>query len=227
MAVNSVTSMKGRGGRFFNLRLPDPNDVFIEDVVHSLSNLCRFNGHTSPFFSVAQHSVDCAALSIIIDEENAKAAGEPIREDWKDRAWACLMHDAHEAYIGDVSSPMKIALGEAFRTFEFPIHEAVMQALKADELLKTHKIHVKFIDYKMLWSDAVRWEMDGILVGPDGEPEKVVREWVPTDFNPCFADSTPLPPRQASEAFWKTFIGLGGLERGVNSYTDWKLIDAA
>lgn len=220
MAVNSPTAMKGHRGQFFDLRLPDPADVYIEDVVHSLSNTCRFSGHTSPFFSVAQHSAECALLSLQMDFDQS---GNPIDPEWEDRAYACLMHDAHEWAVGDVSSPMKVALGESFRLFEHPIHDATMTALAALDVMNRHKAHVKQVDLEMLYSDALRWDMDGTWITPNGDTIERPREWVPIDFTPHFTEHRALEPRYAAEFFWKVFFKLGGLERGANSYTDWSL----
>lgn len=81
------------GKQFFPLD-PRPEDICIEDIAHALSNLCRFGGHVSQFYSVAQHSVLVAGLL-------------PAR-----LALAGLLHDASEAYMVDVPRPLKVALAE-------------------------------------------------------------------------------------------------------------------
>lgn len=64
-------------------------DVSLQDIAHSLANLCRFNGHTIEYYSVAQHSV---LVSYLVREQHAIGG---------------LMHDAAEAYIGDIIRPIK------------------------------------------------------------------------------------------------------------------------
>ncbi len=71
------------------VRLNEPTNFNIEDIAHSLSNLCRFNGHCKHFYSVAQH---CCIVA------------EHMRRPFKLTA---LMHDAAEAYIGDIPRPIK------------------------------------------------------------------------------------------------------------------------
>lgn len=68
--------------------------IDIHDIAHSLSQQCRFNGHTRTFYSVAQHCV--------LASENVPPA---------DAMWA-LLHDAPEAYLGDVVGPLKRLLPE-------------------------------------------------------------------------------------------------------------------
>jgi uncharacterized protein len=76
-------------GRRFSLANPDPDDVDIVDIVMGLARQCRFNGQSSGFYSVAQHSVLVARRC--------------------PRAFRLhgLLHDAPEAYIGDIVSPFK------------------------------------------------------------------------------------------------------------------------
>ena len=69
-----------------------PDDIHSFDIAHALSNTCRYNGHVSSFFSVAEH---CTLLA------ESKFPGMP---KWK------LMHDAAEAYIPDVTRPFKAML---------------------------------------------------------------------------------------------------------------------
>ena len=81
--------MQVYGGTPFYPLEPNPDAIDIDDIAHSLSMLCRYNGHCLRFYSVAEHSV---LLSHTVDPENAK--------------WA-LMHDATEAYFGDMVRPLK------------------------------------------------------------------------------------------------------------------------
>jgi 5'-deoxynucleotidase YfbR-like HD superfamily hydrolase len=81
-------------GKKFDLLDPQPEMVCIEDIAHALSLLCRFTGHTRKFYSVAQHSV---MVSKIVPPEHM---------------FAGLMHDAAEAYVGDMSSPLKAMLSD-------------------------------------------------------------------------------------------------------------------
>lgn len=75
-----------------NVFEPTPEMISIEDIAHSLSNQCRFGGHLPRFYSVAEHSVLCA---LHVDEKYAFEA---------------LMHDASEAYLLDIPSPIKHGL---------------------------------------------------------------------------------------------------------------------
>lgn len=88
-----------QGGRYIDFIAVDANVYDIEDIAHALANLGRFTGHTRTFYSVAQHSV---LASLIVPAEDALAA---------------LLHDAPEAYLGDVAKPLKELLPD-YRAIE-------------------------------------------------------------------------------------------------------------
>ncbi|OWW18430.1 metal-dependent phosphohydrolase [Noviherbaspirillum denitrificans] len=88
-------------GRYVNLLKPDPTTIHITDIAHALSQINRFGGHTRRFYSVAQH---CVLASHLV----------PL----KYRLHA-LLHDAAEAYFGDMVQPLKRLDGSAqYRTWE-------------------------------------------------------------------------------------------------------------
>ena len=101
-------------GRFVNPLDPDLDQIDIGDITRALANTCRFGGHCRSFYSVAQHSV---IVSELVEQRGGDA------ED----VYAALMHDAAEAYLGDMPHPLKhrSALGEAFKAAEKHLEEAL------------------------------------------------------------------------------------------------------
>src|SRR5690348_16971168 len=110
-------------GRWVNPFDPDPEQLDIGDIARALANICRFGGHARAFYSVAQHSV---IVSRLVEERGGGA------ED----AFAALMHDATEAYLGDMPHPIKhrSPLGAAFRAAEDHLEAAIRDrfAIRAD-----------------------------------------------------------------------------------------------
>lgn len=119
-------------GKLFNVLQPRPEDVDIQDIAHALSNSCRWGGHCSVFYSVAQHSV---LTSLHVPPEHA--------------LWA-LLHDAAEAYLVDVPRPIKRLLPD-YQEME----ERIMHAVCARfGLGPVEPLIVKQIDMQLLTTEA-------------------------------------------------------------------------
>ena len=89
MTKLKVGSFFTYSGTQFDALSPKAKDVHLVDIAHALSNICRFNGHTTEFYSVAQHSVyvmKCCSY---------------------DNKLHALLHNASEAYLSDIISPLK------------------------------------------------------------------------------------------------------------------------
>lgn len=100
--ANSITL---HSGRLFDFERPEANEITLEDIAHGLSHVCRYAGHCSDFYSVAEHSV---LVSLV-------ARKSPL---------AALLHDAAEAFLGDVASPLKRLLPD-YRALEKRVEQAV------------------------------------------------------------------------------------------------------
>src|SRR5262245_27549306 len=95
--------MQTISGRKFWPLDPRPEEVCIEDIGHALSLVCRFGGHCHTFYSVAEHSVRVSLLA----EDMAKSSAHWTDENIRMIALSGLLHDAAEAYIGDMVRPLK------------------------------------------------------------------------------------------------------------------------
>ena len=123
-------------------------DIYLEDIAHALSLLCRENGHIKYFYSVAQHSLNCAK------EAQSRGYNKHI-------ILSCLFHDASEAYMSDLITPIKKQMKE-YQEIE-------------DQLLETifHAFHIKLTDEeKTIWK-----EMDHLLL------EAELKEMMPLEEN--------------------------------------------
>lgn len=103
-------------GKRFDLPHPDPSAIDIMDIAQALALQCRYNGQCSVYYSVAQHSV------LVM-----KMVSKPAKP-------YALLHDAHEAYLGDITSPVKDALdalgaGKALSKLEADVDKVLHRAL--------------------------------------------------------------------------------------------------
>ena len=162
-------------GRRVNPFEPEPDQLDPADIARALGNLCRFGGHCRAFYSVAQHSV---IVSELVEERTGDV------ED----AFAALMHDATEAYLGDMPHPIKhrSPLGAAFKAAEEHLEHAIRERFR----IKADVPEVKRVDRALLATErrelsAEEWhwpELDGV------EPLPLeLRAWPPEEAVAAFS----------------------------------------
>ncbi|MFC7325914.1 hypothetical protein ACFQMF_15205 [Halorubrum rutilum] len=100
-------------GGGFDLYAPDPTDVQLEDIAAGLAHTCRFGGHCRDFYSVAHHS-----LHVSSELSDATPRLQLLG----------LLHDAGEAYLGDIPRPLKVE-HDVFERIESEILDAVWTSL--------------------------------------------------------------------------------------------------
>lgn len=123
-------------GEDFDPIHPDASKVHITDIAHALSMMCRANGHFSQFYSVGQHCVNCAV------EAQARGYSKKVQ-------LGCLLHDASEAYIADITRPVKPFLSN-YMDIEHRLQNLIYQKYLTSPLSSEEVMQVKQIDDLML-----------------------------------------------------------------------------
>ena len=141
--MNTMTTYSGR--KFDPMQMT-PGDVYIEDIAHALSLLCRGGGQLTYFYSVGQHSLNCAA--------EAKARG------WSERQQlACLLHDASEGYISEIESKIMGTILTHFGLDDLTEEESCRWKQIDDEILE--------LELKTLLHGEENREVPKLLSVPD------------------------------------------------------------
>ena len=175
-------------GLSFRFDSPNPEDISLEDIAQALSKICRFTGHVKEFYSVAEHS--CLVLQIV----NDLAGGEASREI----QIAALLHDATEAYVNDVSTPLKRLLQD-YRAVEASVWAAISKKFGiSEELPKIVKAADKL---------AYFIERNQLMPGRAAEIDKITG----FDTNPELPELcvVPLLPKPAYKLFMRHCKRLG------------------
>lgn len=159
-------------GRKFNALLPMPDAIHIKDIAHALSMTCRFAGMSNAFYSVAEHSV------LVAD-----------RLPDKYKLWG-LLHDASEAYIGDMPSPFKKFFAD-YKEIESNILKMIVSKYGLDS---EEPEAVKVVDKRMLHTEA-RTLIPGC-------------SWLDTSKIYPDVKIMALPPQKAEELFLFAFSSL-------------------
>ena len=165
------------------------NDIRIADIAHALSNTCRFGGHCREFYSVAQHSLS-------VSRNVPKWARYPA-----------LLHDAAEAYIGDIVSPLKLQFAEMFcegmglsgsmiSDLEERIRDHILDSLHPDLMsFGDWEKEIKIADERMLLAEA----RDLLVGGLDG---------FHSAYEPSSDPIKPEAPRVAEVKFLHAYFDI-------------------
>ncbi len=134
-------------GLLIDLINPRPEQINILDIAHALSNQCRFNGHCSEFYSIAQHSVLVSKRLLDLGHgDECQLAG--------------LLHDAAEAYIGDIITPVKSRLPD-FKAIEDGLLPTILEHLGGGSDSGKWRAIVKEADWALLATEAKKLMASG------------------------------------------------------------------
>lgn len=174
------------GTRFYPID-PRPEEILIEDIAHSLSNLCRFTGHTEKFYSVAEHSLNVSYL-MATNELRLKA----------------LLHDASEAYLHDIPRPLKrLPEFKRYLRIEKKLQEMIYERFGVDpgeeKIIKLADEHILYYEGKDLM-DLSKWD----------EPKRFLHD---EEFGVRFGEMLCLSPEEAKKKFLERFNELNLIMR--------------
>lgn len=170
------------GGKFHPFA-PKPDEVSILDIAHSLSQQCRFSGHTRKFYSVAQHSV------LVARHLTFRATNFLL---------AALLHDAPEAYLVDLPTPIKrnVSFTDEWRRLDSWIADSINEAFWVTTA-GTVRI-IKEIDHRMLLT-----EQRDLMCGADLNEMNI--GWRGPVLEPFDFTIEPWSCEQAEEEFLTDF----------------------
>jgi len=154
-------------GRKFYPMDPRPEDIDVRDIAHALSLLCRFNGHVRRFYSVAEH---CVLMSRAVPEQHALYA---------------LLHDATEAYVGDMIRPLKGSMPH-YREAEDRVMDAIAERFGLPGVMPAE---VHDADNRILLTER------DALMAPSGHA------WGQDDLDPLLVTVTGWYPHEAERMY--------------------------
>ena len=187
-------SVETHSGRLVHFLSPQAEQITFGDIAWALSRASRFNGHTQGEhpYSVAQHSVWVAFIAQYFFDANRVTTLQ------------ALFHDAHEAYTGDIATPLKTLPGilESIKPVEQRLQQTIHAAFfipeptdNAIEIIKTADRYALAVEaHHLMGSNGKGWPC---MV--DLPPELLGLFW------------RPLPAQEAYEIFWmaKNYIDRG------------------
>lgn len=136
----------------FDALNPMKDAISIIDIAHSLSMMCRANGHCTFFYSVGQHSINCAL------EAKARNLSKQIQ-------LGCLLHDGSEAYMADIVRPYKKHLTQ-YLDFEERLQSAIWDKYCIQNLTKDDRKSIFRVDDIVLYNEF-KYTMKENCLEPD------------------------------------------------------------
>lgn len=156
-------------GKRFHFEDPSPDEIDIVDIAYSLSHTNRWGGHCCPAFSVAQHSV------MVADALLRCGASQMIQLQG-------LMHDAAEAYLGDVPTPIKRKLPE-YMAMELLVTDVIFQKfgipMPLDEQVHLQDVEIRRWEYRDLMPEVMGVE-------PPVAQHPTLKVWTPIQAETAF-----------------------------------------
>ena len=150
-----------QSGAWFDFCAPAASDFTINDIAHGLANICRYSGQCSRFYSVAEHSILVSEMAVGFEFE-------------------ALLHDAAEAFLGDITRPLKQMLPE-YKRIEAAVERAILDRF---EVVGVFPPQVKKADLRVLAAEQrqiMPEGTDGWVRGQKVDPAPIVVRHLPPD----------------------------------------------
>lgn len=192
-------------GHELDLAYAKPAQMVLADVAHALAQINRFTGHCRRPYSVAEHSL----LVLDIIEHLFAPASVHCR-------LAALMHDAHEAYVGDLSTPMKRTVGDGWALVEHRMERTLRSAWVLHTAAFEHAAIIKQADLIALATERAQlmpqsaglWEclvhVEPITWVDLMAPERCAMTWA--DWRDRFADAVDALDFERNERQFKSRV---------------------
>ena len=188
---------------------PDPNTIKMVDIAHSLSQICRYNGHCSSFYSVGIHSIYCATVAAFDLRTIYQTQYNRVEQNWdvdtskildpkggRKIILRVLLHDAAEAYIGDLPRPIKKEIPQ-FSKIEDNLLNVILD-----------KYGVGDISSKYLWFDKFLKNIDNRILASEMDD-------IMSKNNPTCCDAIPFPEIKG------LFVEPPSIKRTKNDFLHW------
>lgn len=201
-SADASSHMLTATGNEVNLRYPQVRSITLADISHHLAQINRYTGACRRPYSVAEHSLlvlDIVERVMTLDLHGRMAA---------------LMHDAHEAYTQDLSTPAKGQVGDAWHSFEGRLQRTVLSAFALNAAAHHHAVAIKQADVIALATERAQLLPTGPDISPWPcllhvqavswvdlmSPERCAMTWA--DWRDRFKDSADALDFGRNEAMW-------------------------